>query len=154
MTEKVRQPVRRTKPGSTPKGARGQQATKKEKHKSRKIQNKEVYENVMKEIDKLMKKGEKNLTRFELLRLRTLAQAAETYEDTYEPLPLPSSLPEMIRMKMFQLRLTQHFTAKLIGVSEAKFSLIMNGKQKPDIMFLKAIHEKLDLDANLLLQAL
>jgi len=59
----------------------------------------------------------------------------------------------MIRMKMFQLKLKQHYTAKLLGVSEAKFSLIMNGKQKPDIYFIKAVHEKLNLDANQLLQA-
>jgi HTH-type transcriptional regulator/antitoxin HigA len=54
---------------------------------------------------------------------------------------------------MFQLQLNQYFTAKLLGVSEAKFSLIMNGKQKPDIYFIKAIHDKLKVDANLILQA-
>lgn len=117
------------------------------------IQNKEVYELAMKEIDTLMKKGEENLSSKELDRLRTLATAAENYEDIHEPLPIPSSLPDMIRMKMFQLKLKQHFTAKLLGVSEAKFSLIMNGKQKPDIYFIKAVHEKLNLDANQLLQA-
>ena len=71
----------------------------------------------------------------------------------HEPLPVPSSLPEMIRMKMFQLQLNQQFAARLLGISEAKFSLIMNGKQKPDIYFIKAIHDKLKVDANLILQA-
>jgi HTH-type transcriptional regulator/antitoxin HigA len=117
------------------------------------IHNKEVYELTMKEIDALMKKGEVNLSQKELEQLRILAEAAENYEDTHEPLPIPSSLPDMIRMKMFQLRLKQHYTARLLGVSEAKLSLIMSGKQKPDIYFVKALHEKLKLDANQILQA-
>jgi HTH-type transcriptional regulator/antitoxin HigA len=124
-----------------------------EKKIKTKIQNKEVYELTMTEIDALMKKGEDNLSQKDLDRLRVLAEAAENYEDTHEPLPVPSSLPDMIRMKMFQLRLTQHYTARLLGVSEAKLSLIMSGKQKPDIYFLKALHEKLNLDANQILRA-
>ena len=107
----------------------------------------------MKEINSLMKKGEDHLSQSELNRLQALAEAAEAYEDIHDPLPVPSSLPEMIRMKMFQLQLNQQFAARLLGISEAKFSLIMNGKQKPDIYFIKAIHDKLKVDANLILQA-
>ncbi|HLG40476.1 MAG TPA: hypothetical protein VI461_12440 [Chitinophagaceae bacterium] len=126
---------------------------KKIKTGRKRIQSKEVYKLTLKEIDTLMKKGEDNLSQKELERLRILAEAAENYEDTHEPLPVPSSLPDMIRMKMFQLRLKQHYTARLLGVSEAKLSLIMSGKQKPDIYFIKALHEKLNLDANQILQA-
>jgi antitoxin component HigA of HigAB toxin-antitoxin module len=126
---------------------------KKIKAARKRIQSKEVYELTMKEIDALMKKGEENLSQKELDRLRILAEAAENYEDTHEPLPVPSTLQDMIRMKMFQLRLKQQYTAKLLGVSEAKLSLIMSGKQKPDIYFVKALHEKLKLDANQILQA-
>ena len=118
-----------------------------------KIQSKEVYELTMKGIDALMRKGEENLSEKELDRLRILSEAAEGYEDVHDPLPIPSSLPDMIRMKMFQLKLKQHYAARLLGVSEAKLSLIMSGKQKPDIYFLKALHDKLNLDANQILQA-
>ena len=135
-----------------PQGETRRSAKKVNRSKNR-IQNKEVYELTMKEIEALMKKGEEQLSRKEIERLRVLAEAAENYEDTHEPLPVPSSLPDMIRMKMFQLRLKQHYTAKLLGVSETKLSLIMSGKQKPDIYFIKALHEKLNLDANQILQA-
>lgn len=118
------------------------------------IRSKEAYDVTMKEIDSLMKKGEKNLSEKEMERLGALAEAAEIYEDKHDPLPLPESLPEMVRMRMYQMQLTQGFVAKLLGVSDAKFSLIMNGKQKPDIYFIKAIHEKLKMDANLILKAL
>jgi HTH-type transcriptional regulator/antitoxin HigA len=135
-----------------PRGKPGK-PVKKVKTGRTKIQSNEVYELTMKEIDALMKKGEDNLSKKELERLRILSEAAEDYEDVHDPLPIPSSLTDMIRMKMFQLKLKQHYTAKLLGVSEAKLSLIMSGKQKPDIYFVKALHDKLNLDAKLILQA-
>ncbi len=153
MTNNSRQVKSKTKVKAKPVGNAGQPATKAKTSKKTKIKNKEVYEVVMKEIEALMRKGEDNLSPSELDRLGILAEAAEVYEDIHEPLPIPSSLSDMIRMKMFQLQLNQHFAARLLGVSEAKFSLIMNGKQKPDIYFAKALHDKLNLDANQILQA-
>src|SRR5438046_2455209 len=104
------QTTRRVKPKARtrvkPNGKVGQ-PTKKTKTGKTKIQSKEVYELAMKEIDVLMKKGEENLNQKELERLSILSEAAEEYEDTHEPLPVPSSLSDMIRMKMFQLRLKQ-----------------------------------------------
>lgn len=122
--------------------------------RKKQIRSKEAYDLTMREIDSLMKRGEKNLSQKELERLRSLAEAAERYEDTHDPLPLPESLPELVRMRMFQMQLNQSFAAKLLGVSDAKFSMIMSGRQKPDVIFIKAIHDKLHVDANLILQAL
>ncbi|WP_052273525.1 transcriptional regulator [Flavihumibacter solisilvae] len=118
------------------------------------IQSKEAYDLTMQEIDSLMKRGEANLTAGELKRLTVLAAAAEAFEDLHDPMPLPSSLQEIIRIRLLQLHIKQNFAAKLLGVSDAKFSLIMNGKQKPDILFVKAIHEKLSVDANVILKAI
>lgn len=124
------------------------------KSRKKEIKSKEAYDLAMQEIDILLRSGEANLNEKELKRLRILAEAAEKYEDTHDPLPLPESLPEIIRMRMFQMQLNQSFAAKLLGVSDAKFSLIISGKQKPDIYFIKAIHNKLKVDANRILQAL
>ena len=153
MPNKVSRVKPKPKVSAKPKGDAGKPAPKSKTNKKTKIKNKEVYGVVMKEINSLMKKGEDHLSQSELNRLQALAEAAEAYEDTHDPLPVPASLPEMIRMKMFQLQLNQQFAARLLGISEAKFSLIMNGKQKPDIYFIKAIHDKLKVDANLILQA-
>ncbi len=43
--------------------------------------------------------------------------------------------------------------AKVLKVSNAKLSLIMNGKQKADIRFLKALHKEFKIDGNQLLEA-
>ena len=107
MTQKPHRIKPRAKAKVKPNGEAGRLAKKTKQIRTRKtkIRNKEVYELTMKEIDALMKQGEENLSQKELERLRILAEAAENYEDTHEPLPIPSSLPDMIRMKMFQLRL-------------------------------------------------
>jgi HTH-type transcriptional regulator/antitoxin HigA len=118
------------------------------------IGSEEAYQLTMQEIDALMRKGEGNLSDAEKKRLGELADAAERYEDTTHPLPLPATLPDIIRMKMMQLRIRQNYAARLLGVSDTKFSMIMNGNQKPDIYFIKAVHDKLKVDANILLKAI
>jgi HTH-type transcriptional regulator/antitoxin HigA len=45
---------------------------------------------------------------------------------------------------------TEH--AETLGVSPAKLSMIMSGKQKPDIPFIKAPHAKLNLPADFILK--
>ena len=42
--------------------------------------------------------------------------------------------------------------AKKLNVSDTKLSLIMNGKQKPGIDFLKAVHSELNIDAEFILE--
>ena len=58
----------------------------------------------------------------------------------------------IIEMKMYEMRLKQTDVAQKLGVSNAKLSLIMNGKQRPDVAFLKSVHKQLHVDANLLLE--
>jgi HTH-type transcriptional regulator/antitoxin HigA len=118
------------------------------------IKTQEAYELTMTEIDTLMKRGEADLNTNELSRLSNLIKAAEQYEFQNEPLPMPSSFQDIVRMKIYKLQMSQTYAAKLLGVSDAKFSLIMNGKQKPDIYFIKAVHEKLKIDGNTILQAI
>jgi len=155
MLTKKRQANPRVRPAGKATGVK-KQTSKQQSRKTKKnlIKSNEAYELVMKEVDTLMKKGEKNLSDKELVRLRNLSVAAEQYEDINDPLPLPDSLPDLIRMRMFQMQLNQGFAAELLGVSDTKFSLIMNGRQRPDVNFLKAVHSKLQVDANKILQAI
>ena len=50
------------------------------------------------------------------------------------------------------MKLRQKDLAKTLGVSNTKLSLILNGKQKPDIQFIKAIHAKLNVSADFIMQ--
>jgi HTH-type transcriptional regulator/antitoxin HigA len=53
---------------------------------------------------------------------------------------------------MYARRLKQKELAKLLGIGEPKLSQIMSRKRKPDLAFLKAAHEHLGIDGNILLE--
>lgn len=80
-----------------------------------------------------------------------LAIEAQKYEKSVYTIPAPKTLEGMIELRMYELKLTQSKLAKMLGVTDAKLSQILNGKRKPDVALLKAVHEKLKVDAAFLL---
>ena len=117
-----------------------------------KIGSEKEYNAVMKEIDILMKKGERKLSDKELRSLQSLALAAQMYEKSFYRIPAPQTLEGLIELKMYERRLKQKELAKLLGIGEPKLSQIMSRKRKPDVSFLKAAHKLLGIDGNLLLE--
>lgn len=103
-------------------------------------------------IDALMKVGEKNLTDSQADELRTLALAANAYEKSIYEIPAPQTLEGLIELKMYERKLKRKELAKLMGIGESKLSEIMNKKRPADVPFLKAAHDKLGIDGNLLLR--
>lgn len=69
-------------------------------------------------------------------------------------MPVPAKLPDIIELRLFQMKISRSKAAQLLGVSDAKFSLIMNAKQKPDVDFLTAVNTRLKVDANFLLHSI
>ncbi|HEY1009151.1 MAG TPA: helix-turn-helix domain-containing protein [Daejeonella sp.] len=118
----------------------------------KKIKDKTGYAHVMSKIDSLMAKGSENVSTDELAEIRRLALASQQYEQEKYQVDPPSTLAGMIEMRMFEMRLKQKDLAKRLKISDAKLSLIMNGKQRPDIEFLKAIHSELQVDAEFILR--
>ena len=106
----------------------------------------------MKNIDVLMNKGSEHVTKSELNEIRELALLAQRYEKQTMQIKPPSTLAGIIEMKMYEMHLKQTDIAHKLQVSNTKLSMIMHGKQKPDVAFLKSVHEQLYVDANLLLE--
>ena len=52
---------------------------------------------------------------------------------------------------MYEMKLKQKQMAKILHISDAKLSLVISGKQKPDVELLKRVHTELNVDAHLLL---
>lgn len=52
---------------------------------------------------------------------------------------------------MAERHLTQAQLAEVLGMGAPKLSQILNGKREPDVAFLKALYEKLNIDAGFLL---
>jgi antitoxin component HigA of HigAB toxin-antitoxin module len=116
------------------------------------IKSKKEYHQMMVDIYNLMNKGEGNLTKLETTRLAEMSVAAELYEDTILGLtPVPKTIQEIVELKLFENKMTQAKLAEEIGLAKSKVSEILNGKRKADIQFLKGIHKRFKIDAELLL---
>ncbi|WP_353718462.1 helix-turn-helix domain-containing protein [Dyadobacter sp. 676] len=115
------------------------------------LQSEKKYEAALEELNRLMKKGEGNISDKEADRIETLASAIQAYEKVHYPFPMPKSIPEIVERKRFELNLTIAGLADLLGLGKDKLSQILNGKREPDVPFLKAVYHKLDIDPGVLL---
>lgn len=119
------------------------------------ISSKKSYHETMVAIFKMMDKGEENLSLSEVEQLSAMVIAAEKYEDEVlglKPQKEPKTITEAVELKMFENKLSQAKLAEKLGLAKSKLSEILNGKRKPDISFLKALHKVLKIDAAFLLE--
>lgn len=110
------------------------------------------YQNAIKRIDKMINEGfekdEENRKEF-----LEIALAIQQYEKQYYPLRWPESIPEMIELKMFEMKIpNQKKLADKLKLAPDKLSQILNGKRPPDVEFLKKAHTILKIDPKFLLQ--
>jgi len=91
------------------------------------------------------------LTKKESAELNKYTQIVKTYEDLHYTIDLPQTVQGLIELKMFEKKLKQKELAKMLNTTDTKLSEIMHNKRKPSISFLKAMHQILGIDGNLLL---
>ena len=74
------------------------------------------------------------------------------YEEQHYPFE-PTTLREAIELRMFQRKLRQKDLAALLGTSPSRISEILNGKRELNLAIAKALHQKLNIDADFILTA-
>ena len=124
-----------------------------------KIKTEKQYKAVMKTIEGLLEKataigGFHKLEKGETALLASLSKLAEAYEDNVlELMPMrPKTLKEAVELRRMERRLTRAKLAKTLGIGAPKLSQILSGKREPDVIFLKAVHRKLNIDADFILR--
>jgi HTH-type transcriptional regulator/antitoxin HigA len=110
------------------------------------------HASLLAKVDALMRKGEKNVSAEESQEILAMGTALQTYEQGIYKIPSPTTLEGMIELRMYEMRLKQKDLAETLGVSPVKLSMILSGKQKPDIPFIKALHQKLNVSADFILE--
>jgi len=116
------------------------------------IKNEREYNKALADVYALMRKGEDNLTDAEAAGIEIIAKAIQDYETIHYPFPAPKTITEMVALKMFERKINQTELSKLIGIGLSKLNQILKGKRPPDVPFLKAVHEKLGIDGNFILE--
>ncbi len=124
-----------------------------------KIRTATEYEQVMQIIEGYLQKatqggGFQSLSKPESGELQRLSLLAETWEDNIPLMPLkqPENLPEMIELKMYQLKLKQKDVSELLGIPPSRLCEVLKGKRKINLDLAKRLHERLDIDAGFILR--
>jgi antitoxin component HigA of HigAB toxin-antitoxin module len=123
-----------------------------------KIRNKVQYDQVLELIEKFIKKatdggGFHSLNKKEDTELHQLSLLAADYEKNVLQLwPLPVTISAVVQQKITEMNITQNKLAEIFGMTDSKLSKILTGKREPDIQFLKAMHQKLGIDGNVILE--
>ncbi|EHQ27389.1 helix-turn-helix domain-containing protein [Mucilaginibacter paludis] len=113
------------------------------------------YYKTMRAIYDLMNQGEDHLTEADVEKLKEMTVAAERYEDEIlklKPVQQPQSLTEIVELFMYENKLSQAKLADKLGIGKPKLSQILTGKRQPDIFFLKALYNKLNIDPRFILE--
>jgi len=116
------------------------------------IANEIEFKAAIDEINVIMGKGKGHLTKKETSRLRLLSLAVRNFDRTTYSIERPKTLGAVLDLQKYQRGWKQIQLAQALGVSEAKLSLIISGKQKPDAIVLKAMHMQLGIDGNFILE--
>jgi HTH-type transcriptional regulator/antitoxin HigA len=86
-----------------------------------------------------------------LQELVTLSDLVENYETEHYPIGTPS-LKDVIELRMFENKLKQKDLALLLETSTSRISEYLNGKRDITIEIARALHKKLDIDSDIILQ--
>lgn len=116
------------------------------------IKNKVQYEATCKRIEELLEVvgNETPSNDKDFIELDLLSDLVADYEEKHYPVQAPS-LPEVIRLRMFEMGLSQKKLSDLLNVSPSRVSEYLNGKSEPTLKVAREISTKLNIDANLIL---
>mgnify|MGYP003466778062 FL=1 len=117
-----------------------------------KIENKIQYEWAVRRVEELLPLVDDNtpLTDPNSIELELLSNMVADYSEEHFAIGEPS-LAEVIKLRMFEMGITQSGLAKLLGVSPSRISEYLSGKCEPTLKVGREISRKLNIDANIVL---
>lgn len=84
------------------------------------------------------------------LELDMLVDLIEEYEDIHYPIGKPS-LIDTIKLRMYEMGLTQQAVATMLGISAPRMSEIMHGKTEPSLSLARTMSQKLNIEPSIVL---
>ncbi|OAV65524.1 conjugal transfer protein TrbA [Bacteroidales bacterium Barb6XT] len=119
-----------------------------------KIKGEKQYQLLLKKVEELMEIVNENTSENDpdFIELDVLADLVEEYETEHYPIAVPS-LTEVLKLRMLELNLTQKTLAEMLGISASRVSEYLTGKSEPTLQVARKIHQKLNIDANVILGA-
>ena len=113
---------------------------------------KEQYEFALARIEELLKvvSDDMPLTDPRMAELDMLSELVEEYEDVHYPISKPT-LIDVIKLRLYEMGITQSKLAEMLGISPARVSEIMTGKCEPTLKVARTICQKLNISPTIVL---
>ena len=116
------------------------------------IENEIQYKGAMERIEELLKvvdddtpTNDKNS-----IELVLLSNLVADYEDIHYPVKKPS-LVEILKLRMFEMGITQNKLATILGMNPSKVSEVLSGKSEPTLKQARKISEELNISPSVVL---
>lgn len=116
------------------------------------IKSEKEYKAIMQRIDELLKvvDDDTSTNNKDYIELLLLSDLIADYEDAHYPIDTPS-LADVIRLRMYEMNLTQVAVSELIGVSPSRVSEYLTGKSEPTLKVARVISKKLNITPDVVL---
>ena len=117
------------------------------------IKTEKEYEAAMARIDELLPLTWADGTpddSLENIELNLLSDLVAEYENIHYPLGKPT-LIDILKLRMYEMGLSQKAIAALLGISEPRMSEIMHGKTEPSLSLARTMSQKLDIEPSIVL---
>jgi HTH-type transcriptional regulator/antitoxin HigA len=110
------------------------------------------YEKALERIEELLPKVSNETSEYhkDFIELDLLSDLVVEYEEKHFPIEKPS-LPEILRLRMAELKITQKKLAQLLNVSPSRISEYLNGKSEPTLKIARLLRDELKIDADIIL---
>lgn len=117
-----------------------------------KIENETQYNWAMARIDELLPKVNDETPDDDpnSIELYLISALVEEYEDVHYPIGTPS-LIDILKLRMYEMGLSQAALAKKIGVSPSRICDFLSGKSEPTIKVGRRISKELNIDPAIVL---
>jgi len=120
--------------------------------KMAKINTEIQYEKALERIDELLLLVDNKTSNKDknYIELDLLSDLVSEYEEIYFPVEKPS-LPDIIRLRMAELKISQKKLALILNVSPSRISEYLNGKSEPTLKIARLLRDELKIDADIIL---
>ena len=110
------------------------------------------YEKAMERIDELLLVVDNETSENDksYIELDLLSDLVAEYEEKYFPVEKPS-LPDIIRLRMAELKISQKKLAIILNVSPSRISEYLSGKSEPTLKIARLLRDELKIDADFIL---
>lgn len=116
------------------------------------IENEAQYEWAVARVEELLPLVNDNTSPDDpnVIELMLLSNLVIDYDEEHYPIS-PPSLSDTIKLRMYEMKLSQKDIAEMLGISTSRVSEYISGKSEPTLKIAREISKKLDISPSIVL---